>query len=580
MLRIGSIVVGLLTLLITLGVSSLAQAGFLKPDQAFKMSVSDEGQVAWEIAPHYYLYQDRIHITQDGKPVQIEWQTPAEEKNDPNFGLVNVFHNQAQLKVVGKSGAYKVSYQGCSEDGLCYPPQNKQVTLTIAERQAPAQEGNQSAALVSEEQGLLAQLLHENIWVMLATFFVLGLGLSLTPCVLPMVPILGGIIAGQSGTLSSRKGFFLALSYVLGMSVTYSVAGILVGLFGAQLNLQAAMQTPWVLSLFALVFVLLSLSMFGFYELQLPNTLRNKMDSVGAGLKGGQFLGVAIMGAVSALVVSPCVSAPLAGALLYISTTGDAWLGGAVLFVLSLGMGAPLLLMGVGGGRFIPKAGMWMQNVKAFFGVVLLGVAIALVSRFLPSIASVALWALLVMGYGCYVLPSTLVGAWKRMQLLLAAILLLYGTSLAVSVLAGQPSMLSPLRAFAALGVTAMPGGQNSAHLFNRTESMSSLQEQLSQAKTLGKPAVLDFYADWCTACKTMDEEVFSKPAIMAYGKDMQFIQLDITKNTKAHQDFMQQLGIFGPPAIIFYKADGTIHHISQGELTEREMADKLDALR
>ena len=562
------------------GVSFSNADEFLKPDQAFVFSATVDGALKWEVAPHYYLYKDRIQVKKNDQEVSLAWQTEAEQKDDPNFGLVNVFHNlvNAQVNDVsadGKSADYVVEYQGCSEDGLCYPPQQKTVALTLSKTNT---DSPLSVPLISEEQGLMAGLLNENIWVMLLTFFALGLGLSLTPCVLPMVPILGGIIAGQSGELSTRKGFALALSYVLGMSITYSAAGVLVGLFGAQLNLQAAMQTPLILSFFALVFAVLAVSMFGFYELQLPDRLRNKMDALGSGMKGGQLLGVAAMGAVSALVVSPCVSAPLAGALLYISTTGDAWLGGAVLFVLSLGMGVPLLLMGLGGGRFVPKAGMWMQQVKAFFGVVLLGVAISLVSRFLPLFVSVLMWALLLFAYACYIFPTTLNSGWKRMQLALSGVILVYSVSIGSSVLAGAPNLIEPL---AYLG-----GGANSTlqmphkALFTRYNSMQDIHAQLATAKERGMPAVLDFYADWCTACSTMEKEVFDKPSLLEKSGSYAFIQLDMTKNTEAQQSYMKELGIFGPPALVFFNSDGSISQISQGELDERDMLNKLAQMR
>lgn len=576
-------------LVIVMLISTLVHAGeFLKPDEAFVLSSTSDGELSWQIAPHYYLYKDRIKVTKNGQPVGMTWLTMSESKDDPNFGLVEVFHDTLSVKVndvAPKEGVeqYRVEYQGCSEDGLCYPPQNQTVSLSITRATAQSDIMGERAQiikpkeLVSEEQGLMASLINENIWIMLLTFFALGLGLSLTPCVLPMVPILGGIIAGQSGELSTRKGFMLALSYVLGMSITYSLAGVLVGLFGAQLNLQAAMQTPWILTFFGIVFVALAFSMFGFYEIQLPDRLRNKMDSVGASMKGGQLFGVAAMGAVSALVVSPCVSAPLAGALLYISTTGDAWLGGVVLFVLSLGMGVPLLLMGIGGGRFVPKAGMWMQQVKAFFGVVLLGVAISLVSRFLPLAISVSLWAVLLFAYGCYVLPNTLKTGWSRMQLAFSSLILLYSISIGSSVLAGAPNLIEPLAYQVKIG-----SAQTQVHqpLFSRYDKMETIHQQLDQAAQQGMPAVLDFYADWCTACSTMEKEVFDQPSVLKLADQFAFLQLDMTDNTDVQQAYMKELGIFGPPALVFFNRDGSISQISQGELTESDMLEKLAQVR
>ncbi|RDL46106.1 cytochrome C biogenesis protein [Marinomonas piezotolerans] len=568
-------------LLIWMFVSVVASAGeFLKPDQAFVLSSTPDGVLEWQISPHYYLYKDRIRVSEVGqkRDLHLMWLSQAEQKDDPNFGLVEVFHDQVRVKVTdtkasGAPTAYEVTYQGCSEQGLCYPPQQRTVTLSLTNEQAVTQ-----PSPTTKEQGLVSGLMNNGVWVTLLTFFALGLGLSLTPCVLPMVPILAGVIAGQSGKLSSKKGFVLALSYVLGMSVTYTIAGVLVGIFGAQLNLQAAMQNPWILAFFALVFVLLSLSMFGLYELQLPDRLRNKMDALGSNRKGGQLFGVAIMGAISALVVSPCVSAPLAGALLYISTTGDAWLGGAVLFVLSIGMGGPLLIMGLGGGRFLPKAGMWMQHVKAFFGVVLLGVSISLLGRFLPEYVSTMMWALLLLAYGCYIIPNTLSGKWRRMQLAGSIALLFYSLSIGSSSLAGSPSLMTPLKFFGT-ATSNEDEGQQSA-LFTRYDSVLDVQNQIARANADGLPVVLDLYADWCTACKTMEKEVFDKASLHSQADRYQFIQLDITDNTSKHHAFMESLGIFGPPAIVFFNSDGTLSDVTQGELSEREMLEHLDKLR
>lgn len=570
-------------LMLGLFLSFLVRAEFLPVDQAFQLQVNaDKGAIAWVIEPGYYLYKERIALHQEDVAADYEWQSESVDKDDPNFGLVPVFHDYAELTVLGESGEYRVSYQGCAEAGLCYPPQSRIVKLQIASTDQAETDSTQTDALpVSEERGLLEALLSKNVWVMLLTFFVLGLGLSLTPCVLPMVPILGGIIAGQSDNLSSKKGVVLALSYVLGMSVTYSLAGVLVGLFGAKLNLQAAMQTPWILTIFATVFVVLALSMFGFYELQLPNRLRNKMDSVGSQFKGGQLLGVAAMGAVSALVVSPCVSAPLAGALLYISTTGDAWLGGMVLFVLSLGMGAPLLLMGFGGGRFIPKAGMWMQQVKAFFGVVLLGVAIALVSRFLAPLFSVGLWAILLVSYACFILPTQWRSGWTRLQLSLATLLMAYGFSLLVSVFAGAPDLYEPLGFLKAEeGNPNLRLSAEQAPLFHRVNTVDALQQQLSIAVTQGRPAVVDLYADWCTACKSLEKDVFQQAEVQGFRDNVMFVQLDITDNRLDQQENMQTMGLFGPPALVFFSAKGEVQTIQQGELTLAKMVTLLRQMK
>ncbi|NLW03700.1 MAG: protein-disulfide reductase DsbD [Pseudomonadaceae bacterium] len=393
----------LLLLLTSLLSSGFLQAAvdFLPANQAFKTSVVLENQqllAHWEIAEGYYLYQSRTSLQANGQALQPNFLSQATTKNDPNFGLVNVFYKSLELTVSPKLPAspiqVELSWQGCAEAGLCYPPRTETFQL-----QWP---GNTATTLVTEQiikpssspkgtnedAGALATLLESSglMWI-IGTFFVLGLGLTFTPCVLPMLPILAGAIAGQGQNISTSKGLGLSLAYVLGMATTYTAAGVLVGYFGASMNLQTAMQNPIALSVFALIFALLSLAMFGFYELQLPAFLRDKLNNLGnkpnqqASTSGlSRYAGLALLGFISALVVSPCVSAPLAGALIYISGTGDALLGGAALFALSLGMGVPLLLVGAGGGRLLPRAGVWMLAVKNFFGVLLLALAISLLA--------------------------------------------------------------------------------------------------------------------------------------------------------------------------------------------------------
>ncbi|MFG1490445.1 protein-disulfide reductase DsbD, partial [Oceanospirillum sp. HFRX-1_2] len=394
------------------------QEEFLPPEQAFQFDFEQlsDGTVKlhWDIADGYYLYQKRLKLTDTNKQplTDVAFLTQSEEKNDPNFGLVQVFHHQLDIEALPVTNQLMLSYQGCSENGLCYPPQRKTLDVQsatktasnakVSESSQPAPTANQALA-VEEDAGAIAAMLAnaEGYWVVL-TFFVLGLGLTFTPCVLPMIPILAGIIAGQGTNITLRRGIGLSTAYVLGMSLTYTLAGVLVGYFGAKMNLQASLQSPTALIIFSALFAALAMAMFGFYELQLPSFLRDRLDRMGQNSSGGKYAGVALMGLISALVVSPCVSAPLAGALVYISTTGDALLGGASLFALSLGMGVPLILVGAGGGKWLPRAGGWMLEVKAFFGVLLLGVAISLLSRLLPGNVSILLWSLLAIVYAAH----------------------------------------------------------------------------------------------------------------------------------------------------------------------------------
>ncbi len=567
----------------TLGQSEQGQAAssdeFLPPEQAFQFSFQQNGRqvnLNWKIAPGYYLYQKRLKVTDSVKQqYPFELLTPAEEKNDPNFGLVKVFHNQLNLSLNKPElidNKMIIRYQGCSENGLCYPPKRETIYLksvtTLAASDpvasistAPVQTAltaDQNRLSVEQDAGAIASLLanSEGYWVVL-TFLVLGLGLTFTPCVLPMVPILAGIIAGQGEKITVRKGIGLSTVYVLGMSVTYTIAGVLVGYFGAKMNLQASLQSPAALIIFASLFSVLALSMFGFYELQLPSFLRDRLERMGQNSKGGQYISVALMGLISALVVSPCVSAPLAGALVYISTTGDALLGGASLFALSLGMGLPLILVGAGGGQWLPRAGGWMLEVKAFFGVLLLGVAISLLSRLLPGTITLLLWALLAIVYAVHLGSfgqNTLLSGWGKTRRGLSIALLVYGISLLLAGLAGQND---PLRPLAFISGPAAKSIQQEEPLFSRYDSVKALKTAMEQASLQRKPVVIDLYADWCASCKVMEKEVFNRPSVKSFADKIVFLQLDITDNSQEQSAFLQEHGLFGPPSLLFYQADG-----------------------
>ncbi|WP_369921500.1 protein-disulfide reductase DsbD [Marinomonas polaris] len=566
----------------------LAADDFLKPSEAFQVEIdSAKKEVTWTIADGYYLYKSRVKVLlaeDKTASVPFHFLTKAEEKDDPNFGLVNVFHNRMAIAIDAnnqKLGNLKVTYQGCAAAGLCYPPQTKIVAFGGSDKaddtkQLSVSEPSKSAgdtvqalpkASIEGEEGQLAKLLlnGDRFWVLI-TFFVLGLGLTFTPCVLPMIPILAGIIAGQAGNITAKKGFFLSLSYVLGMSFSYSMAGVLVGIFGAQLNLQALFQAPGVLISFSVLFVLLSLAMFGFYELQLPMFLRDRLDRLSQKSVGGPYLGVGIMGAISALIVSPCVSAPLAGALIYISTTGDAVLGGCVLFVMSLGMGVPLLLVGLGGGKYLPKAGIWMMQVKAAFGVILLGVAVALVSRIVSDTVSIYLWSLLCIIYAVHLSPFQSGGnGWGKTRQGFSIILLIYGTALFTSGLAGKPSLDKPLGYFSA--VSNDVSSAEVKPLFDRMQDVVLVENAMQQAKANEKAVVLDMYADWCTACLEMEKNVFSSSNLKIYSNNISFLQLDLTENMPAQQAFLSKYGVFGPPTLLFFSSHGDLINVRQGEM-------------
>jgi len=565
----------------------------LEPEQAFRLSSTIEGatvHLRWDIAPHHYLYRDKIAITAIepknalGTPI-----IPAgEEKNDPFLGPVRIFHDKLEISVpLQNAGAdqklrLKVTYQGCAEAGICYPPMEQIVELTIGAPAGGAAAGMATAdagSEISEQDAIAEKLKSGSTWLAIGLFFLAGLGLALTPCVFPMIPILSGIIAGQGEHLTTRRAFLLSLVYVLAMAVTYTVAGVLAGLFGS--NLQAAFQNPWILGAFALIFVALALSMFGFFELQLPSSLQSRISELSGRQRSGSFAGVAVMGLLSALIVGPCVAPPLAGALIYIGQTGDAVLGGAALFALAMGMGLPLIAVGTLGGKVLPRAGAWMNTVKAVFGVLMLGVAIWLVSRVLPDAVTLLLWAILLIASGIYLgalepldHPSyqtyhasrELTGhmepvgkekiGWKRLWKALGIVLLAWGLLMLIGVATGQGTPTQPLRGLVAGGTaqstTAAPGLR-----FQRVTDIASLDRALADARASGKPVMLDFFADWCVSCKEMEHNTFSDPTVQQVLAGAVLLQADVTRNSADDKALLKRFGLIGPPAILFFGADG-----------------------
>jgi thiol:disulfide interchange protein DsbD len=556
-----------------------AEEDYLAVEQAFKpvLNVKDgHVMLSFSIANGYYLYKKRILATTASQtPIavgQAVFDAPAQIKNDPNFGRVEVFHNTlsvdlpiyaTQNKDIEKVVPINAVYQGCSEQGLCYPPQTLKtvVKLLMVAPAAPVENletpvANNNAQPNSNDANSISKFLAGgSLLLIFGTFLVLGIGLSFTPCVLPMIPILSGIIAGQGAGLSAKRGFLLSLSYVVGMATTYALAGMAVGYFGASANLSAWMQSPVVLSIFAFIFVLLALAMFGFYELRLPAFIQDRLSNLNQKQQGGTYLGVLLMGVFSALVVSPCVSAPLAGALLYISSTGDMWLGGAALLALGLGMGTPLLIIGVGGGSLIPKAGAWMEVVKSVFGVLLLMVAIGLLSRFLAGTVTLVLWGLLLIVCGVLMgaLDNTL-GGWPRFWKGLGVALLVWGVLLLVGAANGQSNPLRPLQWSMAANNQAITKTEVT---FKKINSSKDLELALLDAKQQGKTVLLDFYADWCVACVEMAHDTFSSPVVADALKPMMLLQADITANDEKAQDLLKHFGLFGPPSVLFFNAQG-----------------------
>jgi thiol:disulfide interchange protein DsbD len=557
----------------------------LDPEDAYKLSVTVEDgthlRLYWGIAEGTYLYHDKITLsTGENQQValgQITLPQPVIKQDsvrpDGTIGDIAVYHNeidfiQPLLRTTTEATEFtlQVGYQGCAEIGVCYPPINKTFTLklpgisaaeaseTISPTVRPA--AASSAEPISELDEITETLKGGSTLLIIGLFFLLGLGLAFTPCIFPMIPILSGIIAGQGDKITTKKAFTLSLVYVLAMAVTYTIAGVLAGLFGE--NLQAYFQNPWILSTFALIFVLLALSMFGFYDLQLPSSLQSRLTEASNRQQGGSLTGVAIMGFLSALIVGPCVAPPLAGALIYIGQTGDALLGGLALFALSMGMGAPLIAIGTSAGKLLPRAGGWMDAVKAVFGVALLAVAIVMLERIIPADIAMLLWGVLFIVSGIYMgaLRNLEIEAsgWQKLWKGLGFVFLVYGTLMLVGAAAGGKDTLQPLRGIAIAG-----GAQGHQELqFKRIKSLDDLQREIAFASSQGKPVMLDFYADWCVSCKEMEKYTFSDPQVIEALANTHLLQADVTANDDIDQALLQEhFGLPGPPAIIFYGSDG-----------------------
>lgn len=544
---------------------------YLSPEAAFKLDLSaidaQNIKANFTVAPGYYLYRERIKlVVQSPARVKVsELTLPAGEiKEDANFGKQEVYHHDfnANIKLNTANNNQVVidaSYQGCSEKGLCYAPIKKTFTVDLT---AIKNNTNVNATpLITNENDTDAttQVLKSgNLWLVIAGFFVAGLLLSLTPCVLPMIPILSSIIVGsQSKQVRPSKlhAFGLSVAYVLGMALSYTLAGIAAGLSGDLIS--QSLQNTWVLGATALIFILLAFSMFGFYELKLPQSFEDKMLNASNKLKGGQFLGVFVMGVLSALIVSPCVAAPLAGALIYIGQTHNVLLGGVGLFALAIGMGMPLLLIGASAGSLLPKTGNWMNAVRNFFGVLMLGMAIWLISPIIPASIQLALWAILLIVTAVYHnaldnLPahaSNYAKLWKGV----AVIVLIFGVALLIGALSGSKSALQPLNNFS---IASGNQSKNTPPLaFMRIASIAELEKKL--AGTNGQPVMLDFYADWCVACKELESLTFSDPKVQQQLQNTILLQVDVTANTDEDKALLKRFGLYGPPGIAFFNGHG-----------------------
>ena len=623
----------LLALLLVLVVGRAHAADdFLEPDQAFRLSArAADGatlELRYEIAPGYYMYRERFEVV--AAPADVKLGAPAypagKVKYDETFQKdVETFRGDLRIPVpvTAAPAEFKVTVtsQGCADKGLCYPPRPQVLKVQVADAAirsvtllgddegqawqpaaaaaiplvagaaapvsapgaADAGEGAGAAAVAGD--GVDAALRSGSLWTVVGVFLLAGLLLSFTPCVLPMMPILSSIIVGQGAQASRLKGFGLSLAYSLGMALVYTAMGVAAGLAGE--GLAAALQKPAVLGAFAALLVLLSLSMFGWYELQLPAALQNRLNDASGRLQGGRFFGVFLMGGLSALIVGPCVAAPLAGALVYISQSRDVLLGGVALFALAAGMSVPLLLLGLSAGSLLPRAGVWMEGVKRFFGVLLLGTALWMLDPVLPTWLAMLAWGALALGYAVELRAferleagaSGLQSVGKAIGLLIA----LLGLVQVVGMLSGGRSLLQPLAHLGAKAAVvgtapvAVAGGAAAGQAavghgptFRRVRSVAELDEAL---KTAGRPVMLDFYADWCVSCKEFEQFTFTDPAVRARLDRMLLLQADVTANNADDKALLKRFQLFGPPGIVFFDAQGQ-------EVTGRRVIGFQDAPR
>ncbi|MDM5133171.1 protein-disulfide reductase DsbD [Aeromonas piscicola] len=566
------------SLLSALGIEANAQPKFLKVDDAFVLESEQQGKqllLTLRIADDYYLYRHSFRFKGENLAFSEPVLPAGDEHQDDFFGKTRVYYREVQIPVTlteaGQQASLTISYQGCT-DGLCYPPTDKQIEVQpmVASTSDVAQASMDEAAdapASSQQDQLAAALGSQGFWLSIAAFFALGLGLAFTPCVFPMYPILTGIIAGAGHSLSTHRAFLLSFVYVQGMAVTYTLLGLVVA--SAGLKFQAALQHPYVLIGLSVMFVLLALSMFGIYTLQLPSSLQTRLSGLSNRQQGGSVLGVGIMGMISGLVCSPCTTAPLSGALIYVAQSGDLWLGGAALYALSLGMGLPLLLLGTSGGKLLPRAGAWMDVIKQLFGFALLAVPILLLSRlWSDQMATLAWlgWGLVLCGYLYHHnqhQSHSVARSLRGFVLLLAMI---------SAVVVGKDLLLPSQDTTAST--------QRESPQFIRIKTLDDLKMQLAAAR--GKPVLLDLYADWCVACKEFEHKTFSDPAVRERFGQMVLLQADVTANDDADVELLNGLNVLGLPTLIFFDRAG--NEVSGQRVTgfmgPAEFLGQLDKLR
>jgi thiol:disulfide interchange protein DsbD len=550
---------------------------FLTVEQAFEFNFhqkNDQLKITFEIAEGYYLYRHQFKFSVENAEIVPVELPRGEDHEDEFFGVQQIFTEQLSFVItlvnVGDDASIKVRYQGCAAKGLCFPPKKKTVKLSKIKNDSQTDSNNVLTALntsnqamsssttnveASEQHQLANMLKSDNIWLTLLAFFVGGLLLSFTPCVFPMYPILTGIIVGQGDKLSTAKAFRLSFFYVQGMAVTYTLLGIVVALAGAQF--QAMFQHPIVLIGLSALFIFLALSMFGMFNLALPSSWQNKLNNISNSQKGGSYAGVVVMGAISGLVASPCTTAPLTGALLYISQSGDIWLGASALYALSLGMGLPLLVLGSSGGKLLPKAGTWMTVIKNIFGLLLLAVPIFLLERFLPEMATQALWAILILasaGYFYTVNQQTKNNFWFGVRSIVIFVMFFIGANQAYQLI--YPSQV--------INSSTQPASQQH---FSNVATLDELLAEVKKANEQGKTVMVDLYADWCIACKEFEKYTFNDALVQKELSNSVLIQIDMTDfDSTDNAEFAKHYQVLGLPSILFFNQQG--QELSQQRVT------------
>ncbi|MBA6377548.1 MULTISPECIES: protein-disulfide reductase DsbD [unclassified Colwellia] len=541
---------------------------FLSVEEAFEFNFhqkDDQLSVSFTIAEGYYLYRHQFKFSVENAEIIPVELPKGEDHEDEFFGVQQIFTEQLNftIKLVNadSNASIKIRYQGCAAKGLCYPPKSKVVALSKVNNEEAINTNNVLAAIspdnetgntsiaaenASEQHQLADMLKGDNIWLTLLAFFVGGLLLSFTPCVFPMYPILTGIIVGQGDKLSTSKAFRLSFAYVQGMAITYTLLGIVVALAGAQF--QAMFQHPAVLIVLSVLFIFLALSMFGVFNLALPSSWQNKLNNISNSQKGGSYFGVVVMGAISGLVASPCTTAPLTGALLYISQSGDIWLGASALYALSLGMGVPLLVLGSSGGKLLPKAGTWMTVIKNVFGLLLLAVPIFLMERFLPSVVTQAMWAILVLssaGYFYTVNQQTQNNFWFGVRSVVIFVMIFFGANQAFQLISPSQSV-------------ATSNQEAPQQHFTKVATLPELLAAVDNANAQGKTVMVDLYADWCIACKEFEEYTFNAPQVQKVLSNTVWLQIDMTDfDSTDNAEFAEKYQVLGLPSILFFDQQG-----------------------